>query len=200
MKEERFLEIHWTINECFNQWWNHKIINTCGKIILRPNALLLYFSTKSNLNAKRKGRKGKGREGKMKIRKMRGKAANSRATIAARKTNEPAINTRRTIGEAFDLVTPANQSLGRLIPHCTRSRVPVPLVPSAADQTMPDSGKLSKRPFRKNSICTQMKATNWSHPRLRVSASPFFPAVQRFTRGPMSLAILYHSDNARASL
>lgn len=104
---------------------------------------------------------------------MRGKAANSRATIAARKTNEPTINTRRTIGEAFDLVTPANQSLGRLIPRCTRSRVPVPLCrPSAADQTMPDSGKLSKRPFRKNSICTQMKATNWSHPRLRVSFLP----------------------------
>lgn len=93
-----------------------------------------------------------------KIRKRQGAAA----TIAERKTkNEPTINTRRTIEKAFDLVTPANQSLGRLILRCTRSRVPsFALVLPATDQTMPDSGKLSKRPFRKNSICTQMKATN----------------------------------------
>lgn len=87
-----------------------------------------YYISLRKAISMRKGKDEKGREEKMKIRKMRGKAANSRATIAARKTNEPTINTRRTIGEAFDLVTPANQSLGRLIPHCTRSRVPVPLV------------------------------------------------------------------------
>jgi len=94
-------------------------------------------------------------EKEMKLHEKYGKG-NSRATIAERKTRANQLNTRRTIEEAFDLVTPANQSLGRLIPHSSRfSR------PSVADQTIPDSGKLSKRPFRKNSICTQMKATNY---------------------------------------
>lgn len=119
----------------------------------RENDLFLYLSTKSNTIPIRKGEdeKGKKDEGAKSAEKTR----NSRVTVAVRKTNEPTINTRRTIEEAFDLVTPANQSRGRLIPHSSRSPRP-----SAVDQTMPDSGKLSKRPFRKNSICTQMKATN----------------------------------------
>lgn len=131
-----------------------------------------------------KGREGKGREEKMKIRKMRGKAANSRATIAARKTNEPAINTRRTIGEAFDLVTPANQSLGRLIPHCTRSRVPVPLV-----LLPPTKQCLTAANFRNVHLGKTPFAPKWrplTDP-TRVSASPFFPTVQRFARYSVSL-------------
>lgn len=45
--------------------------------------------------------------------------------------------------------------------------------PAGTDQTMPDSGKLLQRPFRKNSICTQMKAAEWSCLHL-LWASPFF--------------------------
>lgn len=136
-----------------------------------------YYISRRKAISMRKGKDEKGREEKTKIGKMRGKAANSGATIAARKTNEPTINTRRTIGEAFDLVTPANQSLGRLIPHCARSRVPVPLV-----LLPPTKQCLTAANFRNVHLGKTPFAPKWrplTDP-TRVSASPRLLSSLRF--------------------
>jgi len=68
------------------------------------------------------------------------------------------VNLRRVVASA-------NQSLGRLIPPLPSLLHPLFLAPvplgqwSPTCQTMPDSYELLKRrPFAKNSICTQMKS------------------------------------------
>lgn len=138
-QEKQFLEIYPTINELF-----YKSRKTY-RITINKIECFFYISLRKGKDEKRE------REEDTENTEKTGGAA---ATIAERKTkNEPTINTRRTIEEAFDLVTPANQSLGRLILRCTRSRVPsFALVLPATDQTMTDSGNfrnvhLGKTPF-----------------------------------------------------
>lgn len=118
---------------------------------------------------------------------------NNRMTIAAKRTNQRIRYKYETNNqENLCLVASANQSLGRLIPYRSYACWNV-----AGVQTMPDSYKLLKCPFGKNSICTQMKATDSPRVRnlrllfrLRVSASFLVPLLFN----------LCHSENARASL
>lgn len=146
-----------------------------------------------------KANKGEGR----KCGKKR-KVRNNGTTIAARRTSEPTINTRWTF------VAPANQSLG-WFRHCPRFCILLfprslslflrPAAPAKQCLTTTNFWNVAK-----NSICTQMKATDWS---CLLPASFFFSLSLSFfslfhfnasSQFVLVIIKLCHSDNVRASV
>jgi len=143
--------------------------------------------TKKTKEIESKRKKGKTKETEGRNRKMaKNRKRKMKRDDIYREENERTnyeyeLNSRANLRR---VVVSANQSLGRLIPPlpsllhplCLFLVLVVPRISSPTCLTMPDSYELLKRrPFAKNSICTQMKGH-----RLRLLLSSLFFSLPHF--------------------